>query len=302
VFGKRPTDVFPGCRVRFFRFDGEREGVGENFNAVKEEWIEGSVPTLIVEGAKILDSQLRRFKTLGKDGIFTPIPEYPKLAWYEAIVNACGHRSYGLRNMNIFVKMFDDKLVIESPGGFPPLVTPQNIYEMQHPRNPHLMDALIYLGFALCAREGTRRMRATMTELDLPAPEFEQKESGHAQVRVTLRNNIKQRRVWIDVDAASVVGETLFQTLSENERQIINYVAEYKKINVTTASKVTNTFWRTARKLLRGLKARGVLDDHRRLDIDRDPQAFYFLRMLEPIQPTESPGTKGRKKNDIRKK
>jgi hypothetical protein len=33
-----------------------------------------------------------------------------------ALVNACVHRSYGLTNMNIFVKMFDDKLVIEIPG------------------------------------------------------------------------------------------------------------------------------------------------------------------------------------------
>jgi ATP-dependent DNA helicase RecG len=70
--------------------------------------------------AAILTSQLRDFTRLGDDGVFYTAPEYPNAAWYEALVNAVVHRSYGLKNMNIFVKMFDDKLVIESPGGLPP--------------------------------------------------------------------------------------------------------------------------------------------------------------------------------------
>jgi len=83
-------------------------------------------------------------RPLGPDKIFYSAPEYPRDAWYEALVNACVHRSYGLKNMNVFVKMFDDKLTIESPGGFPPLVTPENIYVTHHPRNPVLMHAMFY--------------------------------------------------------------------------------------------------------------------------------------------------------------
>ena len=67
------------------------------------------------------------------------------MAWYEALVNACVHRSYNLKNMNIFIRMFDDRLEIESPGGFPPLVTPENIYYTEHPRNPFLFNAMFYL-------------------------------------------------------------------------------------------------------------------------------------------------------------
>jgi ATP-dependent DNA helicase RecG len=59
--------------------------------------------------------------------------------------------------MNVFVKMFDDKLVIESPGGFPPLVTPENIYTSHHPRNPTLMRAMFYLGLVKEHAEGTKR-------------------------------------------------------------------------------------------------------------------------------------------------
>jgi ATP-dependent DNA helicase RecG len=76
--------------------------------------------------------------------------------------------------MNIFVKMFDDRLVVESPGAFPPPVTPENIYDTHNPRNPHLMNALFYLDYVKCAHEGTRRMRDMMIGANLPAPEFTQ--------------------------------------------------------------------------------------------------------------------------------
>ena len=89
---------------------------------VKNISIERPVPLLIREIAEVLRGQLREFSRFGENGKFDTVPEYPEEAWYEVLVNACVHRSYGLKNMNIFVKMFDDRLVVESPGGFPPLL------------------------------------------------------------------------------------------------------------------------------------------------------------------------------------
>jgi ATP-dependent DNA helicase RecG len=197
LFAKQVTRDFPGCKIRFLRFDGEIEGIGERWNATKDIWIdEGSVPRQIVEAEKVLDQQVREFTKLGPDQKFYTAPEYPKTAWYEALINACVHRSYELRNMNIFIKMFDDRLEILSPGGFPPTVTPENIYESHHPRNPHFMEAMYYLHFVRCAHEGTRRMRETMIAIGLPKPEFSQKEIDYSQVKVTLRNDIKHRKVY----------------------------------------------------------------------------------------------------------
>ena len=90
MFAKDPRDLFPGCRVRFLRFDGEFETTGEKWNAVKDLWIDaGSAPRLIVATEKVLDAQIREFSSLGSDGIFYTAPEYPKEVWYEAVVNAC---------------------------------------------------------------------------------------------------------------------------------------------------------------------------------------------------------------------
>lgn len=278
LFGKDPTSVIPGCKIRFLRFEGEREGSGQEFNPVKDIWIEGNIPTLLTRAEDVLKSQLRDFSKLGTDGKFYTAPEYPPLAWYEAVVNACAHRSYGLRNMNIFIKMFDDRLVIESPGGFPGLVTPENIYDMHYPRNPHLMEAMYYLNFVRCAHEGTRRIRDQMLELSLPAPEFSQKEISHALVQVTLRNNIKQRKVWIDSDASAIVGEALSKVLSEDERRVINFLAENEIINVSQVQRLTERSWPYSKKLLRRLEGMSLVEHHRREQFTRDPQAYYKLR------------------------
>jgi ATP-dependent DNA helicase RecG len=280
LFSHDPRSRFPGCKIRFLRFDGETEGTGEKFNAIKDILVdEGSVPVQIIAFEKVMDGQIREFSRLGKDGIFYTAPEYPKLAWYEAIVNAYVHRSYSQRSMNIFVKMFDDRLVIESPGGFPPLVTSENIYDMHVPRNPYLMEAMYYMKFVKCAHEGTRRIRDTMTSLGLPKPEFEHKEINYALVRVTLRNNIAVRKVYVDKDVSSIIGAAIAQTLNENERRVINFLAENKKISVSQVQRITGKSWPASSKLLRGLKQMGILNDVRKSrKRTRDPSARYVLR------------------------
>ena len=278
LFAADPTDEFPGCRIRFLRFEGEHEGTGERFNATKNLWITGNVPDLIVEAANILDAQLREFSRLGPDGKFVTVSEYPRLAWYETVVNACVHRSYGLRNMDVFVKMFDDRLVVESPGGFPPFVTPENIYEMHHPRNPTLMGALAYLDYVQCAHEGTRRIRQTMADMELPAPEFSQLEAGHAMVRVTLRNDVKQRNVWVDSGVGRAIGEALFDSLTADERRAVNCAVEDGDVSVSHIQRLTNRTWPRAKKLLMGLVEKGILVHDVRRHLDRDPQARFRIR------------------------
>jgi ATP-dependent DNA helicase RecG len=277
LFAKDPLLKFPGCKIRYLRFDGEQEGTGEKFNAIKDIPLEGPVPKLIAEAEQVIESQLRDFTSLGKDGRFYTAPEYPKAAWYEAVVNACCHRSYNLRNMVVFVKMFDDRIVVESPGPFPPLVTPKNIYNTHHPRNPFLMEAMFYLDFVKCANEGTRRMRDLMMGSNLPQPEFEQKEFGGTMVRVTLRNNVHQRKVYIDHDASKLVAERMFKSLTPDEKRVINFAAEYGHINVSQAVRLLQSNWPASKKLLEGLKAKSVFKDKRRTDLDRDTKAIYVL-------------------------
>ena len=279
MFAKDPIPLFPGCKVRFLRHEGEVEGTGKKWNVVKDINLEGNVPTLISLTESALRSQLREFSRLGDDARFYTAPEYPRDAWFEAVVNACVHRSYGeMKKMNIFVRMFDDRLEVESPGGFPPPVNAQNIYEMHHPRNPILMDAMLFLNFVKCAREGTRRMRETMKELDFPPPQFAEREEGYPLVKVTLRNSRKQRKEWLDSNVYSVVGAEVAQTLDARELRTVNFVSENGRANVAQISKLLDCHWKTARRLMGRLVRKGVLLHIHRKDIVHDNHAHFVLK------------------------
>jgi ATP-dependent DNA helicase RecG len=277
MFAKDPQTVVPGCRVRFFRYNGTVEKTGADYNVIKDIPIDGGVPELIQATAEVIEAQVRDFVHLGKDQRFYSMPEYPREAWYEALVNACVHRSYSLGNMNIFIKMFDDRLVIESPGGFPPFVTPENIYDMHQPRNPYLMDAMFYMRFVQAAHEGTRRMRDAMKAMGLPEPIFAQKEIGTALVQVVLKNDVEHRKEFVDTDAFLALGPRIARSLNEYERRIINFVIENRTINVTQASGLINRRWHFTKKTLTNLIDRGILDRVHSEKIERDSYAYYTL-------------------------
>lgn len=279
LFGKDPMRFFPGCRTRFIRYEGTEERTGQELNVVKDLVVEGPVPHQIVEAAKTVFSQLREFRALQPDGRFNVVPEYPPDCVQEAIVNACVHRSYSARTMNVFIRMFDDRLEVESPGGFVPPVTQDNIYELHVPRNPILMDALRYLRFVRCANEGTRRMRHLMEKSGLPLPRFEQESDRLSKIVVTLRNNIEQRKTWIDRDLSHHVGAALAGSLSPEEKRILNDLAEYGKINTSHAHRITGVSnWHSARTLLRGLQEKGLIKEVK--DHVRDSKAHWVLADL----------------------
>lgn len=275
LFAKDPGRVFPGAYVRFLRYLGIEEQSGQKFNVIKDRVIEGSIRTVIQEAAQVIDANIREF-TEFRNGKFHSVQEYPRDAWYELLVNACVHRSYTIRNVPIFIKLFEDRIVFESPGGFMPGVTPENIYDRHHPRNPFIMSVLRETGEVRCINEGTKRVRREMEDAKLPAPLFVEKKGDAAAVSVTLNNNIKDRSNSLDSEAYTALGEAIAFSLTVDERKIINYVIAHNQINVSDALRIlTSTRWHTAKKRLDGLVERGILEFHS--SKLRDPFASYTL-------------------------
>jgi ATP-dependent DNA helicase RecG len=173
--------------------------------------------------------------------------------------------------------MFDDRFEVESPGGFLPFVNANNIYDQHEPRNPDLMNALYFFNYVKCAHEGTRRMRQTMQDLQLPPPIFTESAATNPYFKVVLKNNVEHRKRWLDSDAKRIVGEVVFQTLKEHELRMINYVAEYGSISVTDAVRITGKAWGTCKDLLMKLVERGILKHVHQKDILRDSKARFVL-------------------------
>lgn len=278
LFAKNPETIIPGARIRFIRYDGKEERFGKNQNIVNDAYIEGPIPRQIESAEKLIQSQMRNFTRLGADGKFYTRPEYPKDAWLEAVVNACVHRSYNFRHMNIFVKMFDDQFVVESPGGFLPPTTAETVYRFHNPRNSKLMGALFYLDFVKCAYEGTRRMRDEMLESELPAPEFSQKDLDLCQVHVRLRNDVESMRAFAQEDVAASIGVAIFESLSKEEKVILNVIHVKEKLSVNDVVRVIGKDWRKCKQILEGLRNKGILDLKSRSGKERESSKRYVLK------------------------
>lgn len=276
LFASDVQTVFPGGYVHFLKYEGNEALSGKDYNVIKDRLISGTVIDLIKETASLIDNNLREFTDF-KDGKFSTIAEYPHDAWYEMLVNAVVHRSYHIRSAPIFVRMFEDRLEMESPGGFMPQITADNIVGTHRPRNLFLMLALREYGEVRCISEGTRRMVAEMQNANLPPPEFKQERSGSLSVICTLRNNVTDRSNSLDSEAYKKLGEAMAFGLSPEERKIINFVMAQGRMNVSDALRIVKTTrWHTAKRILDDLVRRGALDRHGS-GKSRDPHSYYTL-------------------------
>ncbi len=276
LFSRDPRSIVPGAFIRVIRYDGTEEQFGQRLNSVADRSFDGPLPFQILRAQKYIESQIRNFTRLDADGRFATNPEYPKEVWLEAVVNAVVHRSYNLRNMNIFVKMFEDKFVVESPGSFLPPTTPETVYDAHNPRNPNTMWALYYFDFVQCAFEGTRRMRSVMREANLPDPIFVQRTAGQFQVSVTLQNNAEHRKMYVRSEAAVGINPDVYSSLTESEKMIVNYLVDNDKVNVQDAGLVIALDWRRTKIVLDGLEQKKIIV--RSPGKPRSRHRFYHLK------------------------
>ncbi|KQU99779.1 hypothetical protein ASD12_18600 [Mesorhizobium sp. Root102] len=276
LFANDPRAVVPGAFIRVIRYHGIEERFGQSQNVLSDEFFDGPLATQLVNAETYINSQVRSFIRLGVDGRFQNNPEYPKTVWLEAIVNAIMHRSYNLKNMNIFVKMFEDRMVIESPGAFMPPTTAATVYESHNPRNPNLMWAMFYFNRVQCAYEGTRRMREEMRHANLPDPIFDQMQIGTFKIIVTLKNNVEHRKFYIRSEAAHAINPEIYETLTESEKLIVNYLADQKKVTVKDAGLVIGRDWRGASAVLTSLESKGVVE--RTAGKYRSRHRYYYLK------------------------
>ncbi len=142
LFGKKPQRFFPRARTRFIRYSGTEERVGTEMNVIKDVTFEGTILQQIQKTDEYLESQVAEHTFLGPQGLFVTKREYPRFVIQEMTVNACCHREYNISGTEIQIKMFDDRIVFESPGRLPGIVRPDNIRHTHFSRNPKIAQFL----------------------------------------------------------------------------------------------------------------------------------------------------------------
>lgn len=187
--------------IRVMVYDGKASMPGATPNLRKQpKTIRGPLVDQIDAAVAIVLDELAQGLTLSGSG-FKTHHVYPERVVKEAIVNAVVHRDYRL-NRDIFIRIFDDRIEVESPGVFPGGITPANISRVgSRARNPLIAQNLREFPIApnIDAGEGVRMMFAEMALADLYPPQYRQStETAVESVTVTLLN-LKRPTAWDEV-------------------------------------------------------------------------------------------------------
>ena len=158
LFGKYPQKFFPRGRTRFIRYKGTEERVGTEMNVIKDVTFEGTILDQVKATIAYLETQVEEHTFLGQHGQFVTNRDYPKFVIQEMVVNACCHRAYNIKGTEIQIKMFDNRLVFESPGRLPGTVKPSNIRHTHFSRNPKIAQFLKAYDFVKEFGEGVDRV------------------------------------------------------------------------------------------------------------------------------------------------
>jgi len=187
--------------IRVFHYRGNRIEPGAVPNLLKPpKTISGAIPNQIARASVYVLDELAAGLTLAASG-FKTVHRYPERVVKEAITNAAIHRDYRL-NRDIQIRIFDNRIEVESPGLFPGTITPANVDRAgSFARNPLIARNLREFPEPpnVDAGEGVRMMFAEMRAANLFPPFFrENRDVAQSAVVVTLLNE-ERPPIWEQV-------------------------------------------------------------------------------------------------------
>lgn len=133
LFSDEPQAILPKrSAIKLYRYrtsaaQGSRETL--EFDPIT---IEGSLYDQIRDSVAKTQEVIQEVKVLGERGLETI--EYPEVTLHEIITNAVLHRDYSIAD-DIHVRIFDNRIEVESPGRLPAHINENNILEERFSRN-----------------------------------------------------------------------------------------------------------------------------------------------------------------------
>jgi ATP-dependent DNA helicase RecG len=185
VFADEPQVGLPKqSTIKIYRYaTTERTGTRATLQG-RPITIEGNLYKAIGEAVKTTVEMVEAIRIMGTSGLERV--QYPEVALHEIITNAVLHRDYSVAD-DIHVRVFDNRIEVESPGRLPAHITPANILEERFARNGSIVRWINKFPDPpnKDVGEGLRTAFDAMRSLKLKAPEIT--ESANA-VLVTVRH------------------------------------------------------------------------------------------------------------------
>jgi ATP-dependent DNA helicase RecG len=189
--------------IRVMVYDGKHVVAGATPNLRKPaKTVRGPLVEQIDTAVRLVLDELAQGLTLSSSG-FRTVHAYPARVVKEAIVNAVIHRDYRL-NRDIFVRIFDDRIEVESPGLLPGTITTATIARAgSKPRNPLVAGNLREFPDPpnIDAGEGVPMMFAEMAQAELYPPQYRENTAAAVESVTVILFNAKRPSAWDEVSA-----------------------------------------------------------------------------------------------------
>jgi ATP-dependent DNA helicase RecG len=160
---------------------------------------------------------LRNDKQHYQDGLFVfDQSMFNERVVREALLNAVSHRNYQLSG-NVFVRQYRDRLVVESPGGFPLGVTLDIILNKQSPRNRRISEILALCGLVERSGQGMNLIYELSIMEAKSLPDF--KGTDDYNVCITLNGLVIDIKMLVLIRN---IGKKRLEILSTDDFLVIN--------------------------------------------------------------------------------
>jgi ATP-dependent DNA helicase RecG len=137
LFADEPQAALPKrSAIKVFRYATREEGVDRETLSFDPLTIEGPIYDLIAKAVSTTKEIVQSIKRVGEAGLEEV--SYPDETLHEIITNAVLHRDYS-HQTDVQIRIYDDRIEVESPGRFPGHVTAANVLTEQFARNPKLV-------------------------------------------------------------------------------------------------------------------------------------------------------------------
>ena len=256
IFGLYPQAFYPQLVVTAVVVPGTQMGetgeLGERFLDNKK--IEGTIPQMIDQTVDFIVKNMKVRTIIREDNAKRDDKtEYPVPAIREAVINALEHRDYSTytEGMSIQVRMFNDRIEIQNPGGLYGEVSIDEIMSSKKDiRNKNAVRILEDLKVLENRGSGIPTILREMRELKLEPPKFEER---RGDFWVTFRNHTlltKQDKEWL---------KDFMMDFTENEALALSFIRKNEVMTNSDYQKLCNLNRDRSLIEIKGLLNKGLI-------------------------------------------
>lgn len=236
LFSEEPQAILSKhCGIKIIRY-GTREASGDRETQQSEIiTIEGCIHSIIKKAVFEVVDIVERVPVLGPRRLMQI--KYPHETLHEIITNAVLHRDYSIAK-DIQVRIFDNRIEVESPGILPGHITQQNILLEQYSRNSKIVRLINKFPDPpnRDIGEGLKTAFEAMRKLELREPEIKENEN-------------------------SVIVYIYHEPLASPEETVLNYLNTHSSISNSEARVITGIKSENSmKKVFNRLRIQGLIE------------------------------------------